>query len=419
MQSNLLKRLFLSASVLTLFAAPAWAGDGSAADLLLDGKVFGEVRYRYESVEQAGLANDTGIASTVRGNLGFETGTWQNLKGLVEFQTLRHMADDDFNDTTNGKATYPIISDPENNEINQAWMAWSGIPKTTLKIGRQIVNLDNQRFIGSVNWRQNDQSFDAAAAIFTPIEKLSLMYGFVWNVNRIVGEHHATPDYTGDTHVLHAEYAHADWLKVAGYNYRIEVDEAAAASNNTLGVQLTGKGPISGDWKFQYLAEYARQSDYKNNTNDYSERYFHLTPTILWKNVTLQAGFESLGGEGAATRVFQTPLATLHAFNGWADKFLATPANGLEDAYLRFGYKLDGLHQWVNGTMFDTVYHDFNAEQTSADYGKEWNFQLAKTFKTEGFVTKDITVTAKYADYNTDTLFTDTEKFWLMVGTKF
>jgi len=234
-----------------------------------------------------------------------------------------------------------------------------------------------------------------------------------------VGEHNATPDYTGGAHLLRGEYGHAEWLKAVAYTYLMNVDEAKAASNATYGAQLTGKHPINGDWKFQYLAEYARQTDYKENPNSYHARYFHLSPSLLWNNVTLQAGFESLSGDGTATHVFQTPLATLHAFNGWADKFLTTPANGLEDIYLRFAYKVDGVHAWVNGTTFDAIYHDFDAENTSTDYGKEWNFQLAKTFKTEGFVTKDVTVTLKYADYNANSFATDTDKFWLMVGTKF
>ena len=32
---------------------------------------------------------------------------------------------------------------------------------------------------------------------------------------------------------------------------------------------------------------------------------------------------------------FATPLATLHKFNGFADQFLATPSQGLEDKFLK------------------------------------------------------------------------------------
>lgn len=409
------KILALSTVLLTaLTLTPVMAE--SPEDLFRNGKFFGELRYRYENVEQDGLAR-TATAQTLRANLGFETGSFYNFKALIEGQSVQHLNDDHFNDTTNGLGTYPVVADPENNEFNQAWIMWSGIPKTDLKLGRQNIMFDNQRFVGNVGWRQNDQTYDAATVTAKPVDKLVINYNYVWNVNRIFGEYSAIPDYSGDTHLLHLEYTFFDWLKAAAYGYFLDLEEANNLSSNTEGLQLTGKRDINSDWKFQYLAEYARQSDARDNPNNYSASYFHVTPSVMWKGVTLQTGFEVLGGDGV--NAFQTPLATLHAHNGWADKFLTTPANGLEDIYARIGYKLEGIHQSVDGTMLDAVYHDYSSEEGSDDYGHEWNFQVSKTFKTEGFVTKDITLTAKYADYNADTFATDTEKFWLMAGVKF
>lgn len=414
MKKNLSLFLLSTAFIITMQLSQAHAD--SPEDLIKKGKVFGELRYRYENVDQDGIVK-TATANTLRANLGFETGTYYDFKALIEGQAVRHMGHDDFNDTTNGKGTYPIIADPENSEFNQAWIMWSGLPYTSFKLGRQIINFDNQRFVGAVGWRQNDQTFDAGTVTVKPLEKLALVYNYIWNINRIFGEHHAIPDYSGDTHLLHAEYAYADWLKAVAYGYFTDLEEAQNLSSQTVGMQFTGKAPLNDDWKLQYLGEYARQSDRKDNPNNYDASYFHVTPSLIWKDVTFQVGFETLGGNG--TQAFQTPLATLHAFNGWADKFLVTPANGLEDAYIRVGYKVSGINTWVDGTTLDAIYHDFNAEDTSADYGKEWNFQIAKTFKTEDFVAKEWTITAKYADYNADTLNTDTNKFWLMLGTKF
>lgn len=391
-------------------------------DLIRNGKVFGEVRYRYEYVDQDGLAR-TATANTIRANLGFETGDYKGFKGLIELQTIQHMGSDHFNDTTNGKVTYPIIADPENSEFNQAWIMWSGIPKTSLKIGRQNILLDNQRFVGNVGWRQNDQTYDAGTLTFTPVDKFTLNYSYIWNINRVFGEHNAIPDFTGDNHLLHGSYNFADWLKIAGYGYFLDIHQAPppvapfALSSKTYGAQLTGKIPFNSDWKFQYLVEYASQSDYKSSPLNYRESYFHITPSLLWKDITLQAGFESLGGNG--TSAFQTPLATLHAFNGWADKFLTTPAGGLEDFYGRIAYKISGINKWIDGTTLDAIYHDFNAENTPMDYGSEKDFQASKSFKIEGFVLKEWTVTAKYADYNSDGFLTDTNKFWFMAGAKF
>lgn len=407
-------RLFFASCAALAQISPVWAQ--SLEDAVSNGKIFGEMRYRYEQVEQEGIPR-TATANTLRASMGFETGIYKGFNALVEAQTVRHMGGDKFNDTVNGNAAYPVIPDPENSEFNQAWLAWSGPAGFSVKAGRQQILLDNQRFVGNVGWRQNDQTFDAASVAFAPSDKTSFSYSYVWNVNRIFGEHSAIPDYTGNTHLLHGEHAFADWLKVSAYGYFTDINEAPASSSRTLGMQATGKVPLNGDWKFQYLAEYARQRDSKNSPLRYSEDYFHIAPSLSWKNLTLQAGYESLGGNG--TSAFQTPLATLHAFNGAADKFLVTPAGGLEDAYGRIAYKIENAEKWINGTTLEAAYHDFRAQSTSVDYGTEWDFQVRKSFTTKDFVVKNWTVSAKYADYQADQHMTDTKKLWLTVNTKF
>lgn len=388
----------------------------SPSDWVTEGKVFGEVRYRYEQVTQDGLAQDAS-ANTIRGNIGFETGVYKDLKGLIEIQAIRHLGNDGFNDTTNGKITYPVVADPESTEFNQGWISWSGLPNTELKIGRQKIVLDNQRFVGPVGWRQNDQTFDAGTVIFNPLENLNISYSYLWNINRVFGEHSPLPDYTGDNHLIHSTYTFRNWLKVAAYGYFLDIEQTPALSSNTFGSQLTGNIKLSDDWKFQYLAEYAYQRDGDDNPVSLSESYFHLNAGLSWKTLTISGGVESLGGNGV--NAFQTPLATGHAFNGWADKFLVTPVGGLEDAYGGVSYKLEGIGNLVDGIKADVIYHDFKAENSSMNYGTEWDFQIGKTFKIDSIVLKEWTISAKYADYNTDGFLTDTNKFWLMMGIKF
>jgi hypothetical protein len=198
----------------------------------------------------------------------------------------------------------------------------------------------------------------------------------------------------------------------------MDFDLAPASSSRTLGLRLTGEKPLNEKWSFLYEAEAAEQNDHGNNTADYEAAYYHVSPGLKWGGLTLAAGYESLEGDG--TSAFQTPLATLHAFNGWADKFLTTPANGLEDAYGKISYKVSGLGPWADNTVFDVAYHDYNAEKNSTDYGTEWNFQVGRTFKTENtYPFKEWSVSLKYADYNADQLYTDTEKAWLTLGAKF
>jgi len=204
-------------------------------------------------------------------------------------------------------------------------------------------------------------------------------------------------------------------------NYWMDFDLSPASSNRTYGLRLTGDVPLNDAWTFFYEAEGARQHDHGNNPANYSESYYHLAPGIKWDGLSLQAGLEKMGGNGVSA--FQTPLATLHAFNGWADKFLTTPANGLEDRYGKISYKVSGIGKWADNTVLDIVYHDFNADRTGNDYGTEWDYQISRTFKTEKetYPFKEWSVSLKYADFNDDDVaaVTDTQKFWITISTKF
>ncbi|QQG37281.1 MAG: alginate export family protein [Micavibrio aeruginosavorus] len=404
------------------FLAPATiAQAGDSSDFIKKGTFYGDIRYRYETVDQDGPAPVTAEAhaSTLRVRTGFKTGVYQNFQALIEGDFVANLGDGDYNDGLNGRTQYPTIADPETEELNQLWLSWTGLPETTIKAGRQIINLDNQRFIGSVGWRQNDQTFDALSIENKSIKDLSLMYAYIRTVNRIYGTDHSQGNWDGPVHIAHATYAHAPWLNLTGYGYWMDFELAPTSSSRTLGLRLTGETPLSDSWKLAYEAEAATQSDHGNNTANYDESYYYLSPALKYGGWTLGMGYESLGGDG--TSAFQTPLATLHAFNGWADKFLTTPANGLEDKYAKVSYKVNGAGAWLDNTVLDLVYHDYDAEDTSSDYGSEWNLQASRTFKTEDstYPFKEWSVSIKYADYDADDLYTDTEKLWLTLGTKF
>lgn len=410
-----MKNLILcGATAISLFPLGASAAD-PLNNLVKDGKFFGEMRYRYEYVDQDGISNHA-KASTLRTNVGFQTGVWESFQGLLEMQLVNNIGADSFNDQVNGKTQFPIVADPDGAEVNQLWVSWAGLPQTEVKLGRQAINLDNQRFVGTVNWRQNDQTFDALMLTNKTIENLVLNYSFVGNVNRINGGDHPSGDLDTLTHILHGDYKVADWLDIVGYGYLMDIHHSATNSTATYGLRLTGTTPINDAWSFMYEAEGATQRDYANNTADYSETYYHLLPGVKGHGFTIQGGYEVLGGDG--TDAFKTPLATLHKFNGWADKFLTTPANGLEDLYGTVSYKFTGFNEWIDETTVTAAYHDFDADHTSANYGNEWNLELSRAFKGPAF-TKGVNVSLKYADYNADDLFTDTQKAWFTLGVKF
>jgi len=391
----------------------ASAGNGDFADAMMNGKPYVKIRYRFENVDQDGFAKDAN-ASTIRTKLGYTTGKFHNLQASLELENSTDLGGDNYNDTLNGK-NLPVIADPDSTEVNHAYLDSTHIPDTLIRVGRQPVNLDNQRFVGTVGWRQNDQTYDAAVAINSSIQDTTLIYGYVDNVNRIFSDDHPFGNLGTTTHLINASYSGLDFLKIVGYGYIWDLDDAAVStlSAKTFGLRLTGDYKINDDVKALYTAEYARQSDTGDNPNSYDADYYNLKAGIAAHGFTAELGYEVLGSDNGGTVSFQTPLATGHAHNGWADKFLSTPATGLEDFSASLAYKFSNSNEWVDGTQAKIVYHDFSADSGGGDYGNEWNASLSQTFK------KHYSVSLKYADYEADNFATDTQKFWLTVGLNF
>jgi len=408
------------ASLVGAAALPAVAGDQF---LSADG-FYGDVRYRFENVDQSGKMDAD--ASTVRTKLGFKTGVASGFQGLIEVENNSRVASGNYNDTHNGKDGYATVADPADaTELNQLWVSYAGIEDTLIRVGRQAINLNNQRFVGTVGWRQNDQTFDSVLITNSSIENLSLAYAEIKQVNRVFGNDVADGEFRGTTRAANATYKVSDALTATAHGLWIDVDHAPAASTKTYGLRLTGSAALNDDWTLAYEAEYAEQSDYADNTASYDVSYYHVAPALKWNTLTLQVGMESLEGNTTKATAFQTKLATGHKFNGWADMFLGTPVDGLEDTYAKVAYVVKGQGNLLDNTKLVAVYHEFDAENTSASYGSEWDLLIAHPISTANLPgIKGASVALKYADYKADDLsaFTgnvDTKKLWLTTQFKF
>lgn len=179
-------------------------------------------------------------------------------------------------------------------------------------------------------------------------------------------------------------------------------------SSKTVGARLAGSRTVAKESKLTYALSYARQSDHARNPNDFRSGYVLTEFGLDVGAFKLGLGREVLGADdGIAFTSFQTPLATLHKFQGWADKFLTAPPNGIKDLYGSAGYgwkKVGGLDA-INAIV---VYHRFDSDRLDIHYGNEWNASLAaKKGKW--------TVLAKLADYQAKRFATDTRKAWLQL----
>ncbi|MDG1438079.1 MAG: alginate export family protein [Emcibacteraceae bacterium] len=408
----------LLASCCTLPSCSANAADdvkepANLVDAISDGEVYIDLRLRYEMVDQSGFVNNAN-ATTLRTKLGYKTASYKGLSGTIEFENSTEILGGEYNNGINGKGTYPAIIDANHTEVNQAYFSYSGIEGNTLAAGRQAINLGNQRFVGTVGWRQNDQTFDAVALINNSVKDLTAIYGYVWNVNRIFGDDHPMGDLKTKTHVINVTYGGIKGLKVEGYGYLIDLDNIAVKGLNskTFGIRASGNHEINARTKFLYAAEYANQTDYKANPTSFSVHYYNLEAGVNFEGLVIKAGLETLGNENGVAS-FKTPLATLHKFNGWTDKFLNTPSTGLRDYYGQVSYTLKDISPDVDGTNITFVYHKFKSDFNSLTYGSEIDISLSKK------VFNQVTALVKFAKYDADAFATDTTKVWFQLATKF
>jgi len=399
------KRSLVAAAVAVATASGNAFAAETLREALAESKPLIDWRLRYEGVDQADFSTNAD-AFTSRLRLGVQTGSVAGTSLLAEGVWLEDMLDD-YNSTTNGATEYPVVADPDLVAINRFAIVNRSLESTVLTFGRQRIIHGNARFVGNVGWRQNEQTFDGARAeIGFGKSKLDVTYAN--QVNRVFGPDSPVGKWEGDLVLLRASHGF-EWGELAAFGYLLELDDAPAMSSDTFGVELVGSRPIREGLSARYALSFARQESRDPNPVDYDESYSLFEVGLGIKRATIDVGRETLGGDGQSA--FSTPLATLHVFQGWADKFLTTPAGGIDDTYVEVGYTT-GPKGPVERLAIVAAYHELEADAGSAKYGDELDLSLvARVAK--------MTFTLKYADYSADDLFTDTSKLWLSMDFAF
>lgn len=378
--------------------------DKSLDAALTSGEAHLAFRYRFEHVDQDGFAEDAD-ASTVRLRLNYKTGTWQNVWGFLEFDYIAELLFDNFNSlggSSPDRNRYPVVADPKGPDLNQLFFEYAPNAQTKVRAGRERIVLDNHRWVGDVGWRQNIQTYDAAGFNYNGWPNTEVFYRYITSVRRITGDNVPSGRHDNDTHILHVQVKLSDDWAVIPYLYAIDNKDAPSLSSTTFGARVTGKAELAGG-KLDLVAELATQSDAANNPVNYDARYWHAGATWTIENgLSVGLAFDSLGGdENIAGASLQTPLATLHAHQGWADKFLSTPDAGINDLFVTVKYKIGPWN--LTG-----VYHDFSAEAGSSDWGTELDMSAGRSLWDR------YGILFKAALYDADQHATDTNKFWIM-----
>ncbi len=390
----------LALGIVAAISLPTVVSANSLQDAFSAGKADINMRYRIETVDQDNARKDA-TASTLRTRFGFTTGDYNNFKARIELEYLNKAGSTDYWDKVITDNSYSVVADPRTEELNQAWIDYTGIGNTSIKAGRQRIILDNARFVGNVGWRQNEQTFDALLVKNTSFNNITITLGNIFQINTILGGQASTSH-----NILNVGIDKTPVGKITAYAYMLDYDAASSAQEdrNTMGARLKGSAG-----NFLYTAEMAQQSDAGDYVGDLSATYTLVEGGYKIDKTKVFLGQETLGSDNGTT-AFSTPLATKHAFNGWADQFLGTPVNGLVDFYLKGVTKLAGM-------KLVGVYHDYSADEGSTDYGTELNLVLVKPYN------KNIKALVKFADFSADDNNglgkVDTQKIWLALEAKF
>ena len=391
------------------------------------GKPMTNFRLRYEHVDDdVPTHTENASALTLRSLIGWQTAAYNNFSiaaQLIDVSVFDNAYDNrDKWRPEPGRGEYPAVVDPDDTDINQLFVEWSGLKDTKLRLGRQSVKLDNVRFIGNIEFRQVMQVFDGVALENKGLlPNTSIYLAHFERVKQI-----STKYQDANVEIANVRYALSPTENLIGYGYLVDWNGSPKASNpnsdltstKTFGLRLDGAHKLNDQWKALYTAEYAKQDDYKDGNENIDSHYLRLGAGAQYGDWYLRVDREDLSSNDGRS-AFQTPLGTNHLFQGWTDLFLNTPNAGIQDTFITAGGKLFDIqlyaeYHWINSD------EDFNSlGGTQGDsYGQEFDVSAAYTLgKWMGKM--------EYAHFREDDEFgstvnagtrkRDTEKLWLTV----
>lgn len=361
-----------------LFSYDLWAQNDTA---IPSTKITGELRTR-----AAWLAAQTeGKALSYRLRLGSQTPLTQAIKAQLEFDHITSYWQANHSDGVRFN-NQPLIPDAPSTQLNQAfinihWQTW------LINIGKQSLNLNNQRHLGGNGFWHDEQTFDALLIQRTFNSDARLEYANITKAHRITGPNANAALSNKDinynallgqrpANVLGIHNLNGQWLnysfswqdfhKFSLFGLDIKNHTAPNLSHQTLGASYQFQKTL-GHWKLHINGERSTQT--RGNTVNIPYLRIKVGAAYLqW-----QAFYERERLSTKNNAAFITPLASLHDFQGFTDQFLQTPQTGLTDDQLslRFSQK---------GYRFTSAIHHFANAQQNQYLGKELDFDIQIPF---------------------------------------
>ncbi len=370
-------------------------------------RLSAEARLRYELAEDAdaGTSSDA-LAARLRTTA--EAPLFAGWSALGELEFIGAASDEE----ADQHRVRPLAHDIDAVDLNRLQLHWTGSDRQ-LTLGRQRIELDDSRFLGSSPFRLNDRTFDAATGSALIAERVSVEVGAFWRVQTPAGPRSDVGVLEGESWFLNASAA-TGLGQMTAFHYALDLDDGLGApasnarSSATTGLRIERRVPLV-DYLVDLEAAFATQTAFAGNPTQYDAEYYVVGVSAVGEFLEVGARYEELGAdEGGA---FQTPLANLHAFNGRADIFTTTPDAGLIDATVELVIRQPGA-SWLRSPALSIAFHDFEASRGDTQYGREWDVRFTAALFGQP-------VGIEYADYRADRFPQDTRRLFVFAQRRF
>ncbi len=394
------------------FAFGTGIGEARAEELFgVDTILFGNARLRYENTRQDGFT-ETANGLTLSLRTGIEATLLPKVRVLVEGETVFAPVDD-FNDGTGDNPQFPVILDPDTLELNRAQIQVELNDQTFLTIGRQVLKVDDQRFIGEAPFRQNQQTFDAVHFATRTKSGNTFQAGYIDQNRTPLGSDNINGRLSGESYFLNTNIG-TPLGRFGAFHYAFDLETGLATAPNSNFSSTTTGVRYDGRWHADEIGldiegAFAKQRDFADNPSDFNATYW--LAGIRGFYGPARAGFraESLGSDNGVA--IQTPNGSRHKFQGEGDIFLITPDTGVVDFETSAAWAIGQIGPFRNVTL-SSQYHWFQSAINDDQLGTEFDVKLSASYD----ATK---LSFTLTDYRADTFFEDTRRIYITVSRRF
>ncbi|HUP30470.1 MAG TPA: alginate export family protein, partial [Usitatibacter sp.] len=363
-------RSLIVAPLLALPALGAGAADDigntemALADAFRAGRFHAELRPRYNRIDEDDKPLRT-EGFTSRAVLGWRSAPYRGLRLTIEGLHTGPLGAKRFNDdgAQIASSPYPLLPDPRYTGWNQVHAEYTGIDSLRLRLGRQQLRIDNERWVSDNDFRQVPQLFDGVRAVYTGVANAELDAGYFTHMRTT----------SGMTRELRLATLRAAWNPLPGHSlgaYGVFHDQAqngaftgfADNSYRVLGVRAEGAfaaGPVD----VPYVLEAAQQRPYAGGDSRVHAVYVRAGAGVSTSQFTVRYDYE-VKGSNRGQYGLQMPLTDFYAFNGWTLHFFNTPRQGLRDGWIT------ARHRWNAFTLYAEG-HRFRSDFGGIDFGRE------------------------------------------------